>query len=234
MIICLVISLLVFALIYFTLNNYIIAGIFLLITLIYAIFTYKNFKKYFMFIQKRKECNDFINTFSISLSISNSLDKAYQDTSIQTSKSLSKELSQLISIDNYENLKSLENYFDCSNYNVFLNILNLYINNGGNFLKMTELLREELRRNVEIISSLQAINTRKIYECSILWAFSTAIIVFCRFGLTNVFMMMAQNSLFNYGIVFFFVFELFSIHLLLKNCFNSLEIMRYEKTKKQN
>lgn len=234
MIVCLLISALVFVLVYFTLNNYMVATIFFLVSFIYGLFTYKNFKTYFDFIKRRKECNNFINTFSISLSISNSLDKAYQDTSIQTSKSLSKELSKLISIDTYENLKSLEEYFNCSNYQIFLNILDLYINNGGNFLKMTELLRDELRRNIEIISVLHATNIRKIYECSILWAFSTAIIIFCRFGLTNVFMMMSKSEFFNYGIIFFFAFELFSIHLLLKNCFSSLGIMKYEKIKKQN
>ena len=121
MIVCLLISALVFVLVYFTLNNYIVATIFFLVSFIYGLFTYKNFKTYFDFIKRRKECNNFINTFSISLSISNSLDKAYQDTSIQTSKSLSKELSKLISIDTYENLKSLEEYFNCSNYQIFLN-----------------------------------------------------------------------------------------------------------------
>lgn len=232
MIIGLILSFIVFILIYFTLNNYVFAAIFTIYTFLYSLYVNIKFKKYFTFIQKTKECNNFINTFSISLSISNSIDKAYQDTSLQVSKQLKKELNKLVSIDNYENLKSLEAYFTFPNYQVFLNILHLYINNGGNFLKMTELLREELRRNVEIVSTLQVINTRKIYECSILWGFSTAIIVFCRFGLTNVFVMMAKSNLFIYGIIFFFIFELFSIHLLLKNCFSSLEIINYEKTKK--
>ena len=232
MIIGLIVSCIVFTLIYFTLNNYIVAGVFAVFTFLYSLYVNIKFKKYFTFIQKTKECNNFINTFSISLSISNTLDKAYQDTSLQASKQLKKELNKLVSIDCYENLKSLETYFTFPNYQVFLNILRLYIDNGGNFLKMTELLREELRRNAEIVSTLQAIKTRKIYECSILWGFSTAIIVFCRFGLTNVFIMMAQSNLFIYGIIFFFIFELFSIHLLLRNCFSSLEIINYEKTKK--
>ena len=162
MIIGLIVSCIVFTLIYFTLNNYIVAGVFAVFTFLYSLYVNIKFKKYFTFIQKTKECNNFINTFSISLSISNSLDKAYQDTSLQASKQLKKELNKLVSIDCYENLKSLETYFTFPNYQVFLNILRLYINNGGNFLKMTELLREELRRNAEIVSTLQAINTRKI------------------------------------------------------------------------
>lgn len=225
MIICLGCSILMFSLLFLTtgvLEYSLIGGI---VTFLYS-FLYASgaIKKYTNAQRSTIECANFINTVIISLSISNSLEMAYKDATTKMSKQLDKFIkNQCKSLDVSENLETLRNYFKSSTYAVFLNILKMHAYNGGNILEMSVNLQLELRRKQEIINSIKQINNRKTYEFFSLWAFCLAILLFCRLGLNNIYQMMQSYFLFNYEILFFFAFMLFSSHLFISNVTNSIK-----------
>ena len=225
MIICVSSSILIFALLYLTtgiLEYSIVIGLLVLLyTILYANNT---MKKYFDSQRITIECANFINTIIVSLSISNSLEMSYKDATNKISKQLEKMIKQNCkSLDVFENLETLRNYFKSTNYAVFLNILKMYMNNGGSILEMSVNLQLELRRKQELVNSIKQINIRKAYEFFTLWAFCLAIILFCRIGLNNIYEMMQSYFLFNYEIIFFFVFLIFSFHMFISNVSKSIK-----------
>ncbi|MCH5171867.1 MAG: hypothetical protein J1F31_03430 [Erysipelotrichales bacterium] len=189
-----------------------------------SLYANKVIKKYIDSQRLVTECANFINTFIISLSISNSLEMSYKDATTKISKQMEKAIKQKCkSLDVLDNLEMLQEYFKSTNYAVFLNILKMHINNGGNILEMSVNLQLELRRKEEIVNSIKQINNRKIYEFFTLWAFCLAIILFCRLGLNNIYAMMQSYFLFNYEIIFFFAFMVFSFHLFISSITNSIK-----------
>lgn len=170
----------------------------------------------------RGECSNFINTYIVSLSITNSLEQAFKDSCLHPSKNLEKVIKRCGSLDVFDNLNSIATYFSSNNFDVFLNILKLYNNNGGNILEMSMNLQSELRRKETMASSIKQIALRKVYEFISLWAFCLAILIFCRIGLTSIYKSMQTLAYFNYEIIGFFVFLLISIHLIITKTYNSL------------
>ena len=214
-----------FILIYLTTGIFLNSAIAGIVVFIYSLFFAKKIiKNYFDKQRNVSECTNFINTLIISLSISNSLEMAYKDAITKISKKLDKYIkSYAKSLDVLENINSLRVYFKSKNYDIFLNILKLYLNNGGNILEMSVNLQLELRRKEELINSIKQINNRKTYEFFTLWAFCLAILLFCKLGLSNIYAMMQSYYLFNYEILFFFGFMFFSFHIFICNISNSLK-----------
>jgi len=223
MIITLIGTTIVFLLSFACLNNWIISLVLSIASFLYLfLYATKVLKNYKAKISKSRECSSIINTLIISLSSSNSLESAYNDATISVSKDLEKELTKYNSDNVWENLQNLSNYFNFFKYSVFLNLLNIFINNGGNLLEMTSMLRDEIDREDKCTNTISLINSRKIREFLTLWGFSILIILFCRFGLTKIYEMMKINNFFNYGILAFIIFFLLSFHFLLLNINKSI------------
>lgn len=223
MLICTILAILFFTFIYFTINNLVYALTGGLFVLAYGLlYGDKVIKTYFKKQKTNIECSNFINTLIVSLSISNSLELAYKDATIKISKSLEKQVKQCSSIDVFDILASLQSYFKNNNYMVFLNILHMHLESGGNILEMSAYLQTELRRRQELVNSIKQINARKAYEFFTLWGFCIAIVLFCRFGLTNIYQMMQANELFNYELIFFYFFMLISFHVFISSVSQSI------------
>ncbi len=223
MVITLLVTIMVFLLSFVCLDNWIITLILSVITFLYSfLYATKLLKNYKIKIAKSRDCSNLINTIIISLSSSNSLESAYNDATINVSKDLEKELVKCNSDNTWENLQNLSNYFNFFKYTVFLNLLNIFINNGGNILEMTSVLRDEIDREDKCTNTIALINSRKVREFLTLWGFSILIILFCRFGLANVYEMMRTNNIFSYGILAFIIFLLLSFHFLLLNIYKSI------------
>lgn len=223
MVIALIVTIIVFLFSFVCLNNLIISLVLSIITFLYLHFyAIKLLNDYKIKIAKSRECSNLINTMIISLSSSNSLESAYNNATINVSKELEKELAKCNSDNTWENLKNLSNYFNFFKYTVFLNLLGIFINSGGNLLEMTSVLRDEIDREDKCTNTISLINSRKAREFFTLWGFSILIILFCRFGLANIYEMMKTNNVFSYGILIFIVFLLLSFHFLLLNISKSL------------
>ncbi|MCX5775675.1 MAG: hypothetical protein NTV44_04880 [Firmicutes bacterium] len=167
-------------------------------------------------IKKRHECYQFINSFIIAISVKKTVGAALETITDQFGGALKEELQSVEHLDSLDTLTYLNKYFSLPLYDLFLKIINLYLEQGRDILLMSELLIYEARRMEENINVLDVMGKRKALNFSILWIMTAIIILFCRFGIRAFYLQMLNSPLFLSILVGFFLFALLSFHLMLR------------------
>ena len=228
LLISIVISVVIGVITFLTSNNYIIAAIALVIYLLYfLIFARKIFNKYQTKIVRFYECYHFINTFIVSLSIKSSLSSAYETAILTIDKEHVKELETIDSFEINDWLNHLNKYFKFHIFSLFIDLININEEQGGNILEQSKYLLEELRLNEEYISEGTLISKRKMTEFAILWVLTYVIMVFMRFALSSFFQNISKQLFFIIGILLIDVFCLLSIHFAIIK-YTSLKIKGWD------
>ncbi len=195
-------------------DNLFIAAAFFLVTAGYcAFYLNKAFAKHQETVRKKHECFQFINSFIISLSVKKTLGSAYQTVESQTSGPLLTEMQAIAHMDTSSALDFLLQYFNSPTYGLFLNIIHLYVDQGGDILVMGEFLVNEIRRAEEKLTLTETMALRKLVNFAVLWLMTLIILIFCRFGISGFYHQMLQSRLFLVLICFFLLFLLFSFHV---------------------
>jgi hypothetical protein len=228
LLISVVISVVIGVITFLASNNYIIAIIALVIYLLYfLIFARKIFNKYQTKIVRFYECYHFINTFIVSLSIKSSLSSAYETAILTIDKEHVKELETIDSFEINDWLNHLNKYFKFHIFSLFIDLININEEQGGNILEQSKYLLEELRLNEEYISEGTLISKRKMTEFAILWVLTYVIMVFMRFALSSFFQNISKQLFFIIGILLIDVFCLLSIHFAIIK-YTSLKIKGWD------
>ena len=228
LLISIVISVVIGVITFLASNNYIIAIIALVIYLLYfLIFARKIFNKYQTKIVRFYECYHFINTFIVSLSIKSSLSSAYETAILTIDKEHVKELETIDSFEINDWLNHLNKYFKFHIFSLFIDLININEEQGGNILEQSKYLLEELRLNEEYISEGTLISKRKMTEFAILWVLTYVIMVFMRFALSSFFQNISKQLFFIIGILLIDVFCLLSIHFAIIK-YTSLKIKGWD------
>lgn len=197
-------------------NNFWIALAFLGMTLGDAFFFLnKAIAKHTLMVHKKHECFQFVNSFIIALSVKKTLGNAYQTVVSQTSGPLLAEMNAIKHLTSNEALEYLLTYFESPSYGLFLNVIHLYEDQGGDILVMGEFLVNEIRRDEEKLTITEKMGQRKLMNFIVLWLMTLVILVFCRFGISGFYQQMLENQVFVWMIVFFLFFLLFSVHVFL-------------------
>lgn len=207
-------TMLVVTISYLTSMNFIIPVALLLIYLLYYFFfARKKFKKYLRQQERVHTCYHFINSFLVTLSVKESFEEAYQSAIRITNKEFQEQIENIKTLTVYDRVSYLRSYFDLAIYKVFLNILDLYQDQGGYILTMSENLIRECTRTEKTITEATSIGNKHLVEFFLLWIMSFAIILFMRFSITEFYLMMIKQPLFIIMLFIFFLICLGSIHL---------------------
>ena len=219
-------------LIYISTLNYIFSiVIFVLFVVDYFILMRKKFIHYFSLIERVHTSYHFINSFVISLSVKDSLEDAYQNGIRINNARLNAETKELNEMVVLDRIKYLDSYFNLSIYKVFLNVLDLYQDQGGNILNMSDNLLRECTRTEKTLSETLSIGYKHLTEFIILWLLSFGILLFMRFSIEEFYLMMLKNALIVQLIFVFFLTCLVSINLFV-NAFTNLTIKEGQKNEK--
>lgn len=206
-----------------TLNIYFAIGIFLIFMLYFFIFQYKRFNRYFSLVRRVHSCYFFINSFVITMSVKESYEEGYKSGLKVRDPKLHLYANELNELTDYEKVKYLRNYFRLAIYKMFLNILEIYQDQGGNILNMTDNLIRECTRTEKTLLDSYNLGIKHLIEFIILWALSFAVLLFLKFGIGDFYNQMLKNPIFSpLLLVFFFIF-LLSVHFFLKS-FTNLSI----------
>ena len=220
---------------FITTFNYIYAAVLSLIfTIDYFVLMRKRITHYFDLIERVHTSYHFINSFVITLSVKNSLEEAYQNGIRINNLRLNLETKQLTEIPTVERIRYLRGYFNLTIYKMFLNVLDLYQDQGGNILSMTDNLMRECTRTEKTLSETLSIGYKHLTEFLILWLMSFAILVFMRFSIEDFYLMMLKNVFIVPLIFVYFLVCVVSINLFV-NAFTNLTIKEEttnEKSKK--
>ena len=209
---------------YFSINNIIYSVVILVLFVAdYFIFMRKKFIHYFSLIERVHTSYHFINSFVISLSVKDSLEEAYQSGIRINNSRLNDETNALTEMPVIDRVKYLKDYFNLSIYKMFLNVLDLYQDQGGNILNMADNLLRECTRTEKTLSDTRSIGYKHLKEFIILWLMSFAILLFMRFSIQDFYLMMLKNQIIRPMIFIFFVICVASINLFV-NAFTNLTI----------
>lgn len=209
-------------------NSFLYAPILLVLSLLnYFLLMRKDFLKYFSLIERVHTSYHFINSFVITLSVKDSLEDAYQNGIRLNNERLNLETEQLKEMPVINRIKYLKDYFNLSIYFMFLNVVDLYQDQGGNILNIADNLLRECTRTEKTLADTLAIGNKHLTEFIILWVMSIAILLFMRFSLKEFYVSMVANPIIPALIFLFFFICILSINLFVKT-FTNLNIK--EKT----
>ena len=166
-------------------------------------------------IHRYHECFQFINAYIISLNVKGSLSSAMQ-SAYEVSNSDTKEIIDSIKeLTEEEKLTYLNKYFKFDLYRLFVDTVFLWNEQGGDILKMSRYLVEQVRLKEEYLIACQTINKTKTTEFVVLWAIALAILAALRFALSQFFSYISKTIFYQIAVVVTLLFALFSIYLLL-------------------
>ena len=190
-------------------------------------FVILSYSVYYIFIGrkllKKKEqinrrihiCYHFINAFIISMSVKESLEDAYQSGVRFDDKELNELTPELENLKVSDRISYLREFFNLAVFKMFMNVLALYQDQGGNILNMAdELISESTRIEKSIIES-NSVSNRSLGQFLILWMMSVTVLLFIRFSISSFYETMVKSSIFIALLLVFFVLILFSIHLFI-------------------
>ena len=194
----------------------------------YFILLRKKFHHYFDLIERVHTSYHFINSFIITLSVKESLEDAYQNGIRINNARLNAETNELKEMAVIDRVKYLKDYFSLSIYRMFLNVLDLYQDQGGNILNMADNLLRECTRTEKTLSDTLSIGYKHLTEFIILWVLSIGILLFMRFNISDFYLMMLNNKLIAPMILVFFLICIVSINLFV-NSFTDLTVKEEPK-----
>lgn len=197
-------------------NNYIIAAVVLVISVLYFLFIAKPLlRKYETKIKRFDECYHFINTFIVSLSIKGTISSAYESSLQVMPDSFISSIENIEVFSQEDKLEHINKYFRFHVFSLFVDLINIYQEQGGNILEMSHHLLEEVRLIEEYISTSKSITKKKMVEFAILWLLTLGIMVFMRFALSQFFNTIAKQIFYPIGILSICLFCLLSIHIAI-------------------
>ena len=213
-------------------NNYIVAIAILVVGILYFIFLARpSFYKYQVKTRRFAECYHFINTFIVSLSVKGVVQGAYETTIGAMNEDFITNIENIEAFSNKEKLEHLNKYFRFHVYSLFVDLINIYEEQGGDILAMSNHLLDETRMIEEYVSESRTIAKKKIFEFVILWALTLGIMIFLRFSLGQFFDVICKQIYYPIGIFGICFFCLISIHIaLIRMC--KLEIKGWSDAEK--
>ena len=196
-------------------NIFIALAIFAIYLAYYFIFVSKKLKKYSQKLYRIHHCYHFINSFLIAMSVRNSLEEAYRSGVQGADGELKSIVEEIDNMEVNERLNYLRKYFNLSIYRLFLNVVNLYLDQGGNILDMANSLVAESTRIEDSVNKASKAVTKNVLEFVILWVISVGVLLFMRFGISQFYVSMLKSPLFLGMLVIYFLLILLSIHFLI-------------------
>lgn len=206
---------------YLASNNLIIGGIIILLSITYFfLFFMKRFNNYRVSTTRFKSCYQFINSFIISLSIKSTIPGAFESTMISVEDELKEEIDGIAHLSDMEKLVYLKQHYRFHIYELFVNVITLYEDRGGNILDIANFLISESQSQHEYLIKCESMALRKWVEFGILWFLSLAIMIILRFALSQFFDLISKQMLYKTTIVAIFALVLVSIDILSRKAFD--------------
>ena len=195
-------------------------AILLIFTMFFVLVARRLFNNSQQKIHRYHECYQFINTFVISLNVKGSLSSALE-SAYNTSDSGTKEIIDSIKeLNEEERISYLIKYFKFDLYRLFVDTVSLWNEQGGDIIKMSHHLIEQVRLKEEYLLSCQSINKNKSVEFIALWSIALMILAALRFALSQFFTRISQTIFYQAAVVVIMLFALVSIYILLKRITN--------------
>ncbi len=139
------------------------------------------------FSRKRHESYLFIHAYLVTLSVCSSLERAFEVASSSMGNEFHRYDETLGTMGPKEKTEYLNAYFSSDIYKMFLSVLRLHAEQGGDVLKLSSELLAESARIEENGQTYAKAASRKALGFLTLWAMALVLVCFLRFGLSTYF-----------------------------------------------
>jgi hypothetical protein len=166
-------------------------------------------------IHRYHQCFQFINSYLISLNVKGSLNAA-MESSYETADEGTKEIIDSIKeLSEQEKLSYLTKYFKFDLYHLFVDTVSLWSEQGGDILKMSHHLVDQVRLKEEYLLTCESLNKSKTVEFVVLWAIALVILAALRFALAQFFDRISKTIVYQVAVIVVILFALLSIYVLV-------------------
>lgn len=215
--VALIVSLVTGGLAYLSSDNYIIAlAVTAIYLLYYVIFARKKIKVYIEKNNRIHYCYQFINSFVITMSVKDSLEDSFMNATQGATGEYEQTVKELVDLTPMDKVNYLRKYFNLAVYKMFINVLDIYQEEGGNLLTMSDSLIQETTRIEDTLNKTNNSIKKIALEFGVLWIISLGVLVFLRFGVSDFYQTMLKSIPFLVTLILFFVLFLVSIHSLIR------------------
>lgn len=216
---------------YLALDNYLYALVVIAVSLIYFIlFGQKLMQKYYFKIDRFHELYHFINNYLVALNVYKTTNAAFITAFESINYSSNEELVAINNLDDHDKFHYLKKYFRFHLYQLFVDLIELYNDEGGDILVMSQNLTNQLREVEDYIAFSEGVAKRRVFEFSLLWFFALVIVVVLRLSLADFYQSFVHQYLFIGGILLMMLLVVVSIHILLLRT-TSVEIKGWKDEK---
>lgn len=218
---CVVISFAFTGLCFITSENVVSSLLIFLISIGFFVFIVRRQKdKYQEKTRRYHQCFRFINTYLVSLSIKGSLSYARESAFNVSDERVKEVVTSIKELSEEEQLSYLSKYFKFDLYRLFVDTVNLWNEQGGDILKMSERLLNKVRLKEEYLLRCESMHKSKVIEFTILWFISLMILASLRFALSSFYTRIIKMPFYQIAVVVIFLFVLVSIYILMARVTN--------------
>jgi hypothetical protein len=183
--------------------------------LFFVLIVARRMKKNQLKIHRYHQCYQFINTFIVSLNVKGSMNAAIE-SSYETSDEGTREvLDSIKEMNEEEKIVYLTKYFKFDLYRLFVDTIKLWNEEGGDILRMSQYLVNQVRLKEQYLLTCETIHRQKTIEFTVLWSISLAILAVLRFALSQFFYRINNTLFYQISVVVIILFVLFSVYILL-------------------
>ena len=137
-------------------------------------------------------------------------------SSYETADESTKEvLDSIKELNEEEKIAYLCKYFKFDLYRLFVDTVNLWNEEGGDILRMSQYLINQARLKEQYLITCETIHRQKITEFIVLWSISLAILAILRFALSQFFYRISNTIFYQIAVTAIVFFALFSVYILL-------------------
>lgn len=186
----------------------------------FSLFVSKKVKNKDEKIARFQNCYLFINNFLISLSIKGHVSGALA-SALETQNEETREIVNSIdSNDPMNKIIYLKKYFKFDAYYLFVDLISLFNEEGGDIIQMSSYLLNQIRESEDYIVNAERMSKSTLIEFAILWSFSLAILAILKFTLDDFFKYIVESTFYQVGVVCVLVFALISVHIAVRKITN--------------
>ena len=202
-------------------QNLISTAIIGVVTLIYFfVYVNKVIKNKDEKINRFQDCYQFINNFLIALSIKGHISGALASALESQNEETNDLVKSVDSNDPMEKVIYLKDYFKFDVYSLFIDLIQVFNDEGGNIIQMSRYLLNQIREDEEYIVNAERMNKKALAEFVILWSFALCILVILKFSLDDFFTHIVKNVFYQVSVVCILFFALVSLHIAVRKITN--------------
>ena len=211
-----IVSLILTGIFYLTTQNILLAlFVFLISIVFFVLVVYRKAKKNQLKIHRYHQCFQFINSFIISLNVKGSMSAAIESGYETTDENTKAIIDSIKELNEEEKIMYLCKYFKFDLYRLFVDTINLWNEEGGDILKMSQYLINQVRLKEQYLITCETIHRQKTTEFIVLWSISLAILAILRFALSTFFDRIRVTIFYQVAVTVIVLFVLVSIYILL-------------------